>query len=292
MVPPMVSFIAWNRMGLTARNLAALLDTEDDFELHIIDNNSQDDTWEYIHSLKDSRIVSRVRFSTNQGPIHAVNFNLAKRRKDQFFITVDNDVNIHTTSWVSNFIRAFEAFPEVGLLGAVSREYYRRYKLPLLLRQNEDVCYLQVKKGFVEGCCQCLRPELLNRLGYWNEENCMGDMEMCCRIAHYTPYTMGFLPSIEIDQEQSIDCQACTARNVCKLDRTAESCFSIRNKKYRNIQFRNTYGWKYEKYLSDMKQGKEVAFCASIHDEASMKACRYDRQMAEENFRFYRDYAN
>lgn len=292
MIPPLVSFVAWNRMGLTARNLTALLNKKDDFELHIIDNNSVDDTWEYISGLKDGRIASRTRFAANQGPVHAGNFNLSKRRKGQYFITVDNDVNIHTEGWVSKFMEAFGAFPELGLLGAVSNEYYSRYRLPLLKRQFPDTFFLQVYKGFIEGCCQCFRPELLEALGYWSEENCLGDMEICHRINRHTYYKMGYLPGIEIDQLQHVDCGSCPGKHQCSLDKEKKSCFDLHRERYSNPRFRNTYGWKYEKCVREMENGSRTAFCASVHDPDSLKGHRYDIRMAEENFRFYREHAN
>ena len=52
----LVSFICWNRAGLNARNLNALLKSTDDFELYIIDSNSSDDTWEFIKTLNDKRM--------------------------------------------------------------------------------------------------------------------------------------------------------------------------------------------------------------------------------------------
>ena len=59
----LVSFICWNRAGLNARNLNALLKSTDDFELYIIDSNSSDDTWEFIKTLNDKRIkeIKKVR---------------------------------------------------------------------------------------------------------------------------------------------------------------------------------------------------------------------------------------
>lgn len=292
MIPPLVSFIAWNRMGLTVRNLTALLDTKDDFQLHIVDNNSLDGSWEYINELKDNRIVARTKLAINQGPIHAANYNLSKRRKEQFFIILDNDVNIHTSDWVSRFMDNFKAFPELGLLGAVSKEYFDRYRLPLVKQQFEDSFYLQVQRGFVEGCCQCFRPELLELLGYWSEENCMGDVEICHRIANYTPYKMGFIPGIEIDQIQFVHCDSCCGKSRCSLNKQGKNCFDIHREKYNNPRFRNTYGWKYEKCILEMEKCTRKTFCASIHDEDSLKEHRYDRQSAEENFRFYRDNAN
>jgi GT2 family glycosyltransferase len=69
MNPPFISYSTFHRLGLTARNLNALLNnTTDDFELHIVDNNSQDGTWDYIKSLTDSRIKSKTRFEVNYGP--------------------------------------------------------------------------------------------------------------------------------------------------------------------------------------------------------------------------------
>lgn len=50
---PIVSFVCWNRAGLTARNLKELLKSTDDFELYIVDSNSEDDTWEFLKTLKD-----------------------------------------------------------------------------------------------------------------------------------------------------------------------------------------------------------------------------------------------
>ena len=103
MRPPFVSYVTWNRLGLTIKNLNSLLDNKDEFELHIVDNNSGDDTWKYICGLKDRRIKSRTRFSVNRGQIYAVNYNLSKRKEGQFFITIDNDVNIITKPWLNNF---------------------------------------------------------------------------------------------------------------------------------------------------------------------------------------------
>ena len=287
MTPPLVSFVTWNRMGLNIRNLKALLNTESDFELHIIDNHSQDNTWSFIQDLEDERIKSKTRFDFNRGPVYAGNYALSKRRKDQYFITVDSDVNIHTKDWISRFIHTFEEFSDLGLLGAVSREYYARYRLPLAGREKNQTCYLQLVKGFVEGCCQCLHPRLIEQLGYWSEETCMGDAELCWRILHHTNLKAGFLPGIEIDQLQSILCEECEGQEWCTLDRMQKDCFDLRDEKYKNPQFRTLYGWKFEKLINELERGGRSPFCASIHDKSSLDRGVYNWSMAEENFRYY-----
>lgn len=292
MIPPLVSLITWNRLGLTDRNIRALLQTTDDFELYVADNNSRDGTWEYLQELSDPRLRSLTRFDANRGPVYAANYHLSKRKNGQYFITVDSDVNIHTPDWISKFLDTFRAFPEVGLLGAVSGEYLSRNKLPLIKKEVSGACYLQICKGFVEGCCQCLRPELLDKLGYWNEECCMGDMEICRRICNYTSFKAGFLPSIEIDQLQFLPCGKCGVKDICTLINDGKSCFELHREKYRNPQFRNHYNWKYNKYAKDLENGKSTPYCASIHDSNAMKMHGYNRHSAEENFKYYMDHAN
>ena len=284
MAPPLVSFVTWNRLGLNVRNLSALLETPCDFELHIIDSNSNDGTWEFIQHLTDSRIASKTLLDANRGPVYA--------SKGHYFIKVDNDVHILTPAWAEEFLKAFEAFPDVGLLGAVTKEYYDRYRQPLIQHEKGGVAYLQLHKGFVEGCCQCLRPELLEMLGYWSEENCMGDAEICQRIQNYTPYNAGFLPAVSIDQAQYIPCAECKGKKWCKLAECGKTCFDHRQEKYRNPQFRTKYGWKWLKNMEEMNKGNRAAYCGSVHDEASIVRCSYNRLMASENFRYYEDNAN
>lgn len=273
-------------MGLTVRNLSALLNTTDDFELHIVDSNSNDNTWDYIRDLIDPRIKSKTHFDINRGQIYASNYVLSKRRKEQNFITVDSDVCIHTKDWISKFIQALDEFQDVGLLGAIPCEYLSKYKPLLIKHEQNDVSYLQLCKGFVEGCCQCFRPSVLNHLGYFSEENCMGDMEMTYRVLNYTPYRVGYVPSVEIDQLQAVTCNDCSGKEWCDLGKE-KNCFVLRKEKYCNPQFGNFYKWKFEKSIEEMKSGKRTGFCASIHDELSLQNHYYNKHMADENFNYY-----
>lgn len=293
-MPPMVSFVAWNRLGLTARNLAALLDTEEDFELYIIDSNSMDNTWDFIQELKDERIKSKIKFDKNRGPIYASNYALARRKPEQFFIIMDSDVHIYTKNWITRFMEVFREFPEVGLLGVPKAAPYTGYLPPVLFNIKNGISYIRLKNAsltdpidFVPGHLQCLKPELINLIGYWSEEGHYGDADISPRIVHYTPFTVGYATTIEIDQVQEITCEECTAHEWCKLDRKTETCFSIRDKFYRNPLFAMKYLWRHLQTFEEIKEGKRTAYCASIHDEESMKNHLYYKDWAEENFNFY-----
>ncbi len=299
MIPPLVSYSTFNRMGLTVRSLTALLKTTDDFELNIIDNNSVDDTWEYIESLTDPRIKSKIRFPINKGPIYAVNYNLSRRKPDQYFIALESDVCLYTPDWISRFLRVFEAFPEVGLLGVPRAAPYPAYMPAVIRKEKDDVSYLQLKDGklgveldFIPGHCQCLRPELIDIVGYWCEECGYGDAELSVRINNYTPYRAGFTTDITIDMLQFLPCEECTGKERCKLDKVDTTCFSLRNARYKNESYAEEFRWKYLEYFKELKEGKRTVYCASIHDPVSIQSYVYKIGWALENFYYYEVNAN
>jgi len=294
MIPAFISYVTFNRMGLTVRNLNSLLKTTDDFELYIIDSNSKDDTWQFLQSLKDSRIKSITRLSENKGPIYALNYNLTKRKPGQYFITLDSDVRIYTPDWISRFMRVFDTFADVGLLGVPWAEPYPKYIPPVTLVKKNGVSYLRLNNtvtsvpfNFVQGHCQCLRPELIDMIGYWSEECSAGDAEISIRVDKYTPYKAGFVTDIKIDMLQSIPCYECDGKNWCSLDTGKGTCFNIHKSKHKNYEFVLKNCWKFIMFFNEIDIGKRSVYCASIHDKKSMENHTYNLQWANDNFNFY-----
>lgn len=300
MPPAFVSYVTFNRLGITERSLTSILNTNEDFEMHIIDSHSSDNTWEFIQDVKDSRIKSKLRLEVNAGPIYALNFNVAKRRPDQYFITVDSDVCIKTKDWITRFMKVFDAFPEVGVMGVMRTPPYLPYYPPVIPRISNGVSFLQLQNGkvdepldFAHGCCMCLRPEIFPHIGFWSEECCWGDAEICPRVCNYTPFKVGFMtdinsnPLLDIDMTQSIGCHECRALKYCKLNKVTETCFSVRNKSYVNEPFVTAYKWKYLQLFKEMAEGKRTAYCASIFDPKSIEGHLYYRDWALENFNYY-----
>lgn len=292
--PPLLSYITFNRLGLNIKNINRILNNKEDFEMHIIDSGSKDDTWDFIMSLKDDRIKSKTRFTINRGPIYAVNFNLSKRKSDQYFITVDSDVYIKTENWISRYIEIFEAFPEVGLLGTMRDNPYPRYMPPVIAHCKDGVSYLQLKNAqvgvsmdFIPGCLQCLRPELINEIGYWSEENGYGDAEISPRITHYTSFKAGFLTTVEIDMTQSINCDVCEGKQWCTQSRSVNHCCSIGRKSNVNDPFARKSKHKYLETFKELEEGRRTAYCASIHEPESIKSHEYNEKWANENFDHY-----
>ncbi|WMJ88031.1 glycosyltransferase [Anaerocolumna sp. MB42-C2] len=300
MVPPFLSYITFNRMGLTARSLKSILDTPEDFEMHIIDSNSKDDTWGFIQSLTDSRIKSKTQLPLNSGPIFALNLNLSKRRPDQYFFSVDSDVVIRTKDWLTRFMRVFNTFPDVGLLGVQRTAPYIPIYPPVIAKSIGGVTYLELTNGyidavldFVHGCCMGMRPELIQQIGYWSEETCYGDAELTPRVMHYTGFKAGYMsdqymnPLIDIDMTQMIPCAGCTVQGYCKQDKITNTCFNIHNRSYKNEPFVNKFKWKYLEFFRELAAGQRTAYCASIYDPSSMVNHSYNTEWAMENMNYY-----
>ncbi len=285
MIPPMISFITFNRAGINAINLKALLQTTDDFELHIVDNGSEDSTWEFVNSLKDSRIKSRKLFDVNYGITYALNYTLSKRKKDQYFISVDSDVNIKTSDWVSQFLGVMNAFPKVGLLGAYRDNLFEEKEISPKLLSSKDIFYYEY--SYITGCCICIRPEVLDLLGYFNEETGGADMDMCMRMNMFTPYSTGFIPSIKINQTQRISCKDCLLKNKCTLDKDSNTCFQIYNNKYKHRAFSKIIGETESPFLREVALGNRSAYCASIHDPNSVEKHTYNTPLTYNHFRFF-----
>ena len=285
---PIVSFVTFNHAGLNARNLTALLNTKDDFELYIIDNNSVDDTWKFIQDLNDERIVCKKRFNVNRGLVYALNYVLSNRKKDQYFITMDSDVYIESKDWISKFMRSFQLFDELGIAAAERKTYFQEKKVAYKPEVREG--FEVVKTNFAIGCCMCISPKLLDLLGYFNEETYGADLDICARTVTYTPFKIAIIPEIAINQQQRITCDECLIKDKCTI--TDGTCYGVYKKRYAHREFAKGYMNKHTKYLHEIQSGKRGIYCASIHDKESLKNNYYDMKAAEENFKFFEENSN
>lgn len=287
---PIVSYVTFNRAGLVARNLKALLETDSDFELYIVDNGSRDGTWEYVQTLQDTRIKEKKRFEANKGVIYAINYVLSHRKADQYFIHLDSDVCMHTKDFVEHFMKAFQAFPEVGLMGASAQASVNGDETYHKLTTKDGISIYKLPE--VSGCCLCFRPEVFNILGYFCEETCGADLEISKRVSKYAGYEVGSLPSVKLDQLQGVGCEQCLIRDKCQLGK-GKTCYDMWKERYKHLEFyHQMIAPKNKKFFQEVDEGVRSAYCASIHDEESMKNHYYDKASAEENFNFFITRAN
>lgn len=295
MAPPFVSYVTFHRLGLTVRNLPVLLGSPEDFELHLIDCNSRDDTWEYLSHLDDSRIRSRMHLELNHGTLYAINMNLKERAPDQYFFHMDNDVHLETPDWIARFMKIFAAFPEVGLLGVSPIGTLP----PITPQARGDASYLELAgnaadpdNNYVPCRCFAMRPELIAQIGYFCEENYVGARELTHRILTGTGFQVGFVPDVVITAPDSVPCAECPYAGLCTLNKTTDTCFEQFNKKNVTDRFFRETRWKWEETMRDMASGARPVYCASLLDQDSMQQHLYNMDWALENFLYYIRNAN
>ncbi len=284
---PLVCFLSYNRAGAAASNLKALLQTEDDFELCIVDNGSVDGIWEYIETLKDDRIKIKHRFERNYGVVYAINYGLSKRTKNQPFIHIENDVWVKEPHFIQKFEQTLSAFPDLGLIGAVSKAHFDT-KLSTLVpvKSHGKTCYYA---NMLIGCFNYLTPEVIELIGYWNEETCGADKEIGPRINLFTPFRTAYTGEFYVDFRTQIHCDACPMLNLCRFERTVpcECCREFYPKLYTHKSFASVANLKTQHYLEAIKSGKRSFYSASVHDINAQAHHYYDKASAEENFSFF-----
>lgn len=310
MAVPVVCFVSYERLGVTANNLDTLLKTEDDFELYIVDNFSKERNWEFIMDLKDDRIKEKRRFSKNYGSICATNYGLSHRRIDQPYIYIENDVSVIEKNWVKKFEQTLAAFPELALIGAASERYLQSLKnrFPVLdtlnmsqesLVKNKNTFNLKPinKKNItayffpnILGNINYLTPNILKHIGYWSEETYGGDAEICGRINRFTEYYTAITTNFYVDIIERVNCKTCVARDYCIYEKKIDGECSDVYKKMKATAYAPFYkvvGKKIDEFLDDISKKTRPLYCASIHDAESMINHSYDYQSAIKNFNVF-----
>lgn len=213
--PPLVSYLTFNRLGNTAITLPSLLRTYDEFELYLIDNGSRDDTWQFLNDTRDPRIKHLKRFEDNVGGAHGLNYALSFRQPDQDWINFEYDVRIHDKHFVTHFLDYYRDFPEFGGFSAtlypeqlnlintlIAKEPNRH-----LVRNNKNV-YTDSIMGF----CSYIPFETMNLIGYYDEINCLLDIELNERIRKCLNKQTGYAMEIHCSPTAAGgECSTCIA---------------------------------------------------------------------------------
>ena len=226
----------------------------------------------------------------NRGCAYAINYIMSKRKKEQFFFHLDSDTYMITPDWITKFMEVMSEYPEVGAASTIKPSILGYYSL-----YGKDMERNGIKINLIDtlvGNCLCLRPEVIEQLGYFNEETGRCDSDYSIRIKEFTNYKMALVSSIVIDQKQKIDCSECIINNICKAKINNTTCFKIRDSKYQNLIFEANSKNLVKLYYNEIKEGKRTPYCASIHDEKSMKNNYYNKSRAEQIFKYYINNAN
>ncbi len=162
-----VVIITWNRRGEIGETLQALREQDyKNFEVIVVDNNSEDGTAELIE--REFPGVRLICLPQNTG-IAGRNDGIAAAR-GEIIVFCDDDV-IFERDWIGNAVGRFEAEPRVGLLASKLFNYYDK-RLCNWAHPVDASEYADREFDSITFCCgaSAARKSVLDEVGYFAEE--------------------------------------------------------------------------------------------------------------------------
>ncbi len=197
-----ITIATYNRLEYTKQSIQSLYDTNDEnlFELCIIDDNSNDNTPEYLKELvKIKSNISCYLLHERCGVARAHNFGLQFRKSEQYWVKMDNDCVHKTNNWLLKELKLFQENSHVGIIGINWHHMTEYQKDALLPFQGGD---------HILGFCKTTRPEVIDKLGFYNDETTYGwDDILYTRKAHQIGYRVGYYACEEVNPDDYIESQ-------------------------------------------------------------------------------------
>jgi GT2 family glycosyltransferase len=266
--------VTWNRVNLTRLCLERLLSTNlSNTIIHIVDNGSTDGTREYLsHLSKINDKTKVVFFNKNYGVSVAANYGWSLADSD-YYLKIDNDVEILDSNWLNNLINFSEHNKEIGMIG------YRllgRHKITPIYLSSGDVFHEFTGCG---GGVVLISRNIHNQCGFWTEDyGCYGfeDLDYSNRvqiIGYKTGYHsnenavrhLGYEVNVDINQEEMKQTSVLNIHKGEKLYLINKFLFEERirslyvSRKFSPIKNKNGISFKLNReYLSIMKIQNEL----------------------------------
>jgi len=181
-----------NRLELLEKTIGNIVNrTQTPYRLHVVDENSNDGTVEYLLDLLDSDLLSSV-FLSNERRGRMANRNMATWLAfSDPFVLVDDDILCPKLSpdWLSQGLDAMRQRHDLGILALNHPEALRRD-----YDSDNEVTYCQV----VGNTFMFVRRIIVER---WNHPHFAGNFGVTdemqrCQHAHDVGYKVGYLTNV------------------------------------------------------------------------------------------------
>ncbi len=165
-----------------------------DFELIVVDNNSQDGTGEYLKSIEHKYPNIKIILNEENKGYSGGNNDGIKASKGDVVILLNNDTLV-SENWLENLLKPFDKDKKIGLVGPISnsvgneqrvnidglneKNYIEKSKEYTTL--NKDVVCETQRLGFF---CVAIKRELIDKIGLLDEKFGIGmfeDDDYCMR---------------------------------------------------------------------------------------------------------------
>ena len=166
---PLISIImpTYNRKNIIQKAITSVLNqTYTNFELIIIDDGSDDGTYDLLKSLKDERIRI-LRHEKNKGPSYTRNIGL-KNAKGDIIMYLDSD-NEWDSKYIETMIGAFIELPNADALYSGQYIYKHFDSKPYAVRFGTYNKPLLHNHNYIDMNCFCHKSHVLNEVTGFDE---------------------------------------------------------------------------------------------------------------------------
>lgn len=160
-----IGVVTWNRVDLTRLCLTSLLEkTAPGYGLTVVDNGSTDGTQNFLQTLAEAHPHMRMRLlQRNMGVAVASNLAWDDATDADFYIKLDNDVEVFDPQWLNRLMSMLDNNPRLGMAGYQLCEKHEGTPLTL----HDGTTAREV--ACCNGACACIPRAVHERLGFWNE---------------------------------------------------------------------------------------------------------------------------
>ena len=187
-----IGVVTWNRLELTQLCLASLLQkTPPGYGLSIVDNGSTDGTQLYLQDIARAHAHVRLHLlRRNMGVAVAANLAWDDAAGADFYVKLDNDVEVLDPQWLNRLMHMLTDNPRLGMAGY--RLFSRHEGTPIVLADDSTALAVPC----CNGACACIPRAVHEQLGFWNEgfgRYGYEDLEYSWR-ARKAGYTLAYAP--------------------------------------------------------------------------------------------------
>ena len=162
-------FLSYNRLHYTKISLPALLsDSTEQFSLTIWDNGSTDGTKEFLASIDDPRIISKVFSSENVKGISVLNKVFFNSSADLVGLIADD--LLVTPGWTRPIAQAHADVPEFGMIACwhLGAEYFDEGKARNKIQKFGRHCVL--RHPWTNGGVGLVKLKSLREMGHFDDD--------------------------------------------------------------------------------------------------------------------------
>jgi len=181
-------------------------------KIYLIDNGSTClETKLYLCHVRPYDYINVIHMHNDEniGTAAAINQAWRHRKPGQHCIKMDNDVIIHSDTWIDDMLEAIEQEPNIGIIGLKRKDCWEhpahenpdlRSQLIMLPKKGHERWMVVERVFHVMGTCQLYNSALLDKIGYLYQPGLYGyDDVLAAHRCHKADMMSVFLPHIDID---------------------------------------------------------------------------------------------